>query len=424
MAPADRTRSLAAPHAGTARATGAASLRRTLGLTHAVLYGLGVTIGAGIYVLIGPAAGKAGLAAPVAFLAAAILMALTAASFAELGSRMPVAAGEAAYIKAGFRSSWAGRTAGLLVTGIAIVSAAAISRGSAGYILVFISAPEALVVAAVVLAMGAIAAWGIKESVSLAGIMTLIEIGGLLVIIAAGFLFEPAVSSRLPEIVPTAVDMTRIDGFFAAAMLAVFAFIGFEGIVNIAEEIKNPSRTLPRAIFLTLAITAALYFLVVWVSLVSVPPDILALSSAPLALVFERLTGLSPRTMSAIAIVATINGIVVQIIMGSRVLYGLADQGGLPRRLAHVHAGTQTPLLATAVVVGLTLLFAIALPLDRLAEWTSRITLVLFALINIALARIKAREEASPSDVYVNPRWVPIGGALTCVLFLAADLLL
>lgn len=414
-APASRTSPRQRPDSG---------LERTLGLTHAVLYGLGVTIGAGIYVLVGPAAGRAGMAAPLAFLVAAVLMALTAASFAELGSRMPVAAGEAAYIRAGFGSSRAGMLAGLLVIAIAIVSAAAISNGSAGYIRVFLPAPEPLVVAGVVLAMGAVAAWGIKESVTFAGIMTLIEIGGLLLVIGAGLIFEPAVIARLPEAVPSALDARLVAGMMAASLLAVFAFIGFEGIVNIAEEVKEPARVLPRAIFITLVLTSALYFMVVWVALVTLPADVLAASKAPLALVFERLTGLSPRVLGAIAIVATLNGIIVQIIMGSRVLYGLSGQGALPEALGRVSAVTHTPLVATGLMVALVLVFALLLPLERLAEWTSRITLVLFALVNLALVRIKLGERQPPAGVYVAPRWVPVLGALSCLGFLLADAML
>jgi len=207
----------------------------------------------------------------------------------------------------------------------------------------------------------------------------------------------------------------------AAALLAVFAFIGFEGIVNISEEMKDPSRTLPRAIFLTLVITAALYFLVVWVALVTLPADVLALSKAPLALVFERLTGLSPRVMSAIAIVATLNGVIVQIIMGSRVMYGLSSQGALPRALGQVSPTTQTPVRATAIIVALVMLFALAMPLEQLAEWTSRITLVLFALINLSLAWIKMRDPAPPAGIYRAPAWVPWAGLLSCAGFLVAD---
>ena len=409
----------AAEHEATTAEVG---LRRTLTLPHAVLYGMGVTIGAGIYVLIGAAAARAGMQAPLAFAAAAILMGLTAASFAELGTRMPVAAGEAAYIRAAFRSDRLSLAAGLLVVAIAAVAAAAISIGSAGYIGVFVSLPEPILISAVVLSMGAIAAWGIKESVTFAGAMTLIEVGGLVLLIAAGALWEPDLVSRLPEMVPSLTNPVALVGLIGAAHLAVFAFIGFEALVNVAEELHAPQRTLPRAIFLTLALTTVLYVLVVWVALVAVPPAELAAAKAPLALVFERLTGASPRTMSLIAVIATLNGIIVQIILAARVLYGLARQGSLPAPLGQVSPLTRTPLLATGLTVTLVLLLALLLPLEQLAEHASRFTLILFALVNLALIRIKAGEGAPPRDGYVAPRWVPWAGFVSCVAFLLADL--
>lgn len=146
-----------------------AELARTLTLTHATLYGLGVTIGAGIYVLIGAAAARSAMFSPVAFAIAALIMSLTAASFAELAGRMPVAAGEAAYAKLAFGSNLAATVVGFMVVGIAVVSASAISVGAAGYLAAFLDFPKALLVGAVVISMGAIAAWGIKESVVFAG---------------------------------------------------------------------------------------------------------------------------------------------------------------------------------------------------------------------------------------------------------------
>ena len=251
-------------------------LRRSLTLTHVVLYGLGVTIGAGIYVLIAAEAARASMHAPLAFIVTGLLMGLTGASLAELGVRMPVAAGEAAYARAAFRSERIAAAVGFLAISMSLVSAATISAGAAGYIGVFIDLPAKIIIAAVVLAMGAIAARGIVESVAFAGLMTLIEIGGLLIIIAAGFLFEPDIIVRSPEILPLTLDASVWTGIFTASLLAVFAFIGFEGIVNIAEEIKDPSRTLPRGIFLTLAITTVLYVLVMWVALVAVGPSTLS----------------------------------------------------------------------------------------------------------------------------------------------------
>ncbi len=411
----------------TAQAAGAGDapprLLRSLTLTHAVLYGLGVTIGAGIYVLVGIAAGRSGIHAPLAFIGSALVMAFSAASFAELGTRMPVSASEAAYVQAAFRRKWLSLVVGLLVVATATVSAAAISVGSAGYIGVFLNIPATWIILGVVLVMGAIACLPTVQSVTFAGIMTLIEVGGLLLIVVAGLSQGVGVVTRLPEIWPSLDDSVAWIGLTGTALIAVFAFIGFEHLVNVAEEMKEPSRTLPRALFLTLGLTALLYALVVWIAVIAVPPQDLALSSAPLALVFERLTGMPLVTMSAIAVVATLNGIIVHMIMIARVIYGLADQGNLPKALRHVNAVTRTPLLATAIGIGAILVLAIAVPLAGLADLTARLTLVIFAIINLALIRIKSANERQPPGTFVCPRWVPYAGLTSSALFLAVDLL-
>lgn len=400
------------------------TLRRGLGLWHAVLYGLGVTIGAGIYVLIAPAAALAGMAAPIAFILAAALMAPTAASFAELAGRMPVAAGEAAYVMAGLRSERASTATGLLVVAIAIATSATISVGSAGYIRAFVDLPEPVVIAGVVIAMGLIAVWGIVESVTFAALMTLVEVGGLVMIAVLGTLAGPDLIARLPEAVPALSDGVAWRGVLATGLIAVFAFIGFEGIVNIAEEVESPARTLPRAIFLTLALTTLLYVIVIWVALVAVGPGELTGSSAPLALVFERLSGLEPWVMSAIAVVATLNGIIVSMIMASRVLYGLAHRGQIPHLFSRIHPATRTPVIGTVFTIALVLVLALLVPLEGLAELSSRLTLAMFAVVNLALVLIRWREEAPPTGIYRAPRFVPIAGVVTTVLFLLAEMAL
>ena len=304
---------------------------------------------------------------------------------------------------------------------MSLVSAATISVGAAGYIGIFVPLPDKVLIAAVVLSMGSIAGRGIVESVSFAGLMTLVELGGLAMVIVAGFLFAPDIVSRVPEMLPLTTDPGVWSGIFTASLLAVFAFIGFEGIVNIAEEVKDPSRTLPRAIIYTLAISTVLYVLVMWVALIAVGPTELAASNAPIALVFERLTGASPRTMSAIAIVATLNGIVVNIIMASRILYGLSKQGVLPRAFGHISTATQTPLLATAVSVAIVPFFSLLLPIAQLADLSARLTLAMFSLINLALLRIKMRDDPNPKGEFRCPRWVPLAGFLCCLLFILFD---
>ena len=398
-------------------------LVRSLTLTHAVLYGLGVTIGAGIYVLVGLAAGRSGMHAPLAFMGAALVMAFSAASFAELGTRMPVSASEAAYVQAAFRLDWLSLGVGLLVVTTAIVSAATISVGSAGYVAVFLPVPAPWIISVVVLAMGGVACLATVQSVTFAAIMTLVEVGGLVLIIIAGLGHGTDVVTRLPEIWPSSGDSTAWIGIAGTALIAVFAFIGFEHLVNVAEEMKEPSRTLPRALFLTLGLTALVYALVVWIAVTAVPPQELARSSAPLALVFERLTGLPLVTLSAIAVVATLNGVIVHMIMIGRVIYGLADQGNLPKVLARLNSVTHTPLLATAIGVGAILALALAVPLAGLADLTARFTLVIFAIVNLALIRIKSRNEVAPLGAFICPRWVPFAGLGSSALLLVVDLI-
>lgn len=409
----------------TAGGTGGPKLARALNLPMAVMFGLGVTIGAGIYVLIGATAARAGMQAPLAFVLAALVMLPTAASIAELAARMPVSAGEAAYVRAGFDSPRLALLVGVMVIAVGVVSAAAISHGSAGYIQQLIGLPLVVIVPAIVLLMAAVAAWGIVESVAMAAVMTLIEIVGLVAIVVVGFAGSSDTFTRMPEIWTGMASVPVMTGVLSAALLAFFAFIGFEGLANIAEEVKDPAWTLPRAVFLTLAISTLLYILVVWVALVSVPREELGSSRAPLSLVFSRVTGLSPVVISAIAVVATINGIIAQMVMASRVLYGLADQGVLPAALAEVNARTRTPLKATALTAAMVLVLAMTFPLEWLAEMTSRLSLSVFALVNAALYNLKRSQppDATAPAGFTVAAWVPACGCLLCVLLLLADAL-
>jgi APA family basic amino acid/polyamine antiporter len=324
-------------------------------------------------------------------------------------------------VQAAFRRRWLSLAVGLLVVGTAIISGATISVGSAGYIGVFIPLPPTWIIAGVVLAMGAVACLSAVQSISFAGLMTLIEIGGLMLIIAAGVVGGSPLVSRLPEMIPGGGDLGAWFAVGQTALLAVFAFIGFEHLVNVSEEMKDPRRTLPRALFITVGVTAILYALVVWIAVAAVPPAELAESPAPLGLVFQRLTGLPLATLSAIAVVATLNGIIVHMIMVGRVLYGLADQGNLPAFLATVNAANGAPVIATLIGVMAILLLALGFPLTGLAEWTSRFTLVIFALVNLALVRIKLTEATPATAAFIVPVWVPVVGLATSILMLLFD---
>ena len=393
-------------------------LRRRLSLPLLVLYGVGITIGAGIYVLIGAVAGHAGRQAPWAFLLAAATMALTVGSYAELATRFPVSAGEAAYVRAAFRSRLASTATGLITILIGIVASATVALGAAGYIRQFVDLPAGAIVALVLGALGAVAAWGILESVLLASLCTLIEAGGLLAIIVAGLQAGLPVAGVL--LAPPPLAAPALAGIAYASLLAFFAFIGFEDLANVVEEAKVPHRDIPRAMVLTLAISTVLYVAVAAVAVAAVPAEQLAASRAPLSLVFGAVAGVSPATISLIAIVATLNTILAQLTMAARVVYGLSRQGDLPRFAGRVHPKTATPLIATAVIVAATLALALLVPFERLAEGTSLATLVVFALVNLSLLRLRHRKIHTAGPHVRVPLWVPAAGLASCFAMMAA----
>lgn len=400
---------------------GTTELRRSLSLTLLVLYGLGVTVGAGIYVLIGEVAGRAGMATPLSFVLASFAAGFAALSFGELASRFPESAGEAVYVEAGFRRAWTVPLVGLAVIGVGVISSAAVALGAAAYFTTLVDAPNPLVVAALIGVLGALAARGIVESVAIAGLMTLIEIGGLMAIAGGAVAADPEILFRFPEI-SASLETVAFAGLMSGAVLAFFAFIGFEDMVNVIEEVRNPTRTVPTAIILTLVIAAAIYFVVAAVAVLTVAPDRLAASGAPLAAVAEAGGVVPPRAISLIAVGAGLNGILVQLVMASRVLYGLGKRGWMPRQFAAVNPRTRTPLAATFTVTVLSIGFALTLPIGRLAEATSVLTLLIFLAVNLSLVLLKLRAPREKSDFSV-PLFVPVIGSVVCSGFILAALM-
>jgi len=396
----------------------AVPLRRRLGLVLLVLYGTGITVGAGIYVLIGAVAGHAGVYAPWSFVLAAVVMALTVASYAELSTRYPVSAGEAAYVRAAFQSRALSTAIGLLMIGV--VSSATVTLGSAGYIRQFVDLPHGVIVVIVVATLGVVAAWGILESVVLASLFTVIEVGGLVTVVVAGVHADLPIASTIAHMPP--LDATVLSGIGFGSLLAFFAFIGFEDLANVVEEAKDPRRDIPRAMMLTLGVSTTLYVLVAAVAVSAGPIERLASSSAPLSLVFREVAGVSPATISAIAIVATLNTILAQMTMAARVIYGLSREHELPAILARVHARTGTPLIATACIAASVVPLALFFPLTRLAEGTSLATLALFALVNLALLRLRYRGVRSDVPHVTVPIWMPAAGLVTCVAMITGAL--
>jgi amino acid transporter len=394
------------------------ALSRSLNLPLLTFYGLGTTIGAGIFVLVGRVAGRAGMAAPVSFLVASLLAAFTAFSFAELVARYPRSAGEAIYVREGFGSDRLALVVGLMVALSGVVSSATIINGSIGYLQEFVALPRVPGVVLMLALLTALALWGIGQSVTVAAIFTVLEIGGLLLVVWAAKGSLADLPTRGAELIPTA-DAAAWIGVTAGAMLAFYAFLGFEDLVNVAEESKDVTHTMPAAILLTLVVTTLLYLLVGTVSVLTVPPQELAQSGAPLAAVYERGAGGASGVVSGIAVFAVLNGALIQMIMASRVIYGLADQRELPGGLAWVHPRTRTPMVATGLVAGAILILALGFPLERLAETTSVIVLVVFTLVNLALVVIKRRGTPAPEGVRTYPIWIPAIGFAASAGFLA-----
>jgi amino acid transporter len=392
-------------------------LRRSIGLPLLTLYGLGTILGAGIYVLVGEVASVAGYATPLAFVIACIVASLTGLSYAELASRLPRSAGEAAYVDAAFSRSALARIVGAAVIFTGIVSAATMLRGLVGYVSIFTAVPDAAVICAGVMLLFVLSAWGIGEALWAAAFVTIIETGGLIYVCFAA----DADPAAIPDTVGRMLTLTGADGapgLIAGSFLAFYAFIGFEDIVNVAEEVKMPEKNLPRAIVLSLIVATCVYFTVSTVSIISVPPSDLAATQAPLALVVAS-GGHSGELIALISLLAVTNGALIQVVMASRVLYGMADQGLIWRGFARINAHTQTPLTATVLVAVAITALALLFSLGALARYTSALALLIFAIVNASLLRLKAQTGEDPP--FSVPGIIPTVALLACLVMLVQD---
>ncbi|MEM9060464.1 MAG: APC family permease [Pseudomonadota bacterium] len=388
-----------------------AGLKRRIGLGLLTFYGVGVMIGAGIYVLVGHVAGETGGWAPLAFLVAGLVAAPTAVSYAELSVRIPESAGEAAYVRAATGSGSLAALIGLAVAMVGVVSAAAVLNGGVGYLRALVDVPPEMLATIIAVLLGGAAIIGVLESLAFAAVLTLIEVVGLFVVVGVGLSFP----ADLPPEPPLAMS-----GLAAGALLAFFAFIGFEDMVNMAEETRDPGRTMPRAIIAAMALTTLIYILVAWAAVRAVPSEALAQSERPLALVFETATARNAGFLAAIAVAAALNGVLAQIVMASRVLYGLGRFAPVFAIFHRAHPRFGTPVLATALCVVVVLALALTLPIAELAELTSTVLLAIFAAINLTLIVIKRRRRA---EGFRAPVWVPWLGLVLSVAALAWGLL-
>jgi amino acid transporter len=349
-----------------------------------------------------------------------VVAGFSALTYSELSARYPFSAGEAVYIDEGFHLTALSRLTGLMIAFAGMVSAATIARGFYGYFNLFVELPEPLVVAGIILLLGMLCIWGISQSVMAASLLTVVEIAGLLLIIWAGSDALAAVPDNLDVLLPP-LQLAPITGIVLGAFIAFFAFIGFEDMVNIAEEVKTPQQTLPAAILLALLIATLIYALVAVVAVLSLNQETLTTTRAPLADVLAATSGINPKVISLISIIAIINGALIQMIMASRLFYGMAMKGWLWQSLSKVNDKTQTPVNATLLVIVIILGLALWFPLETLARSTSFLVLTVFALANASLVLIK-RSRPQAEGILSNPLWVPVTGFISCISLLLFQL--
>ena len=378
------------------------ALKRRIGPGLLTAYGVGVMVGAGIYVLTGAVAGTAGIWAPVAFLLAGLVAAPTALSYAEFSTRLPEAAGEAAYIAEGLKSGGLAVLVGLAIVLVGTLSAGAVLRGGVGYLINAVDIPVWLAILGLGLVLTGVAVMGVLESLALAAVFTAIELGGLALVIWAGMSAEA--SADWVQAAPP-----HWAGIGLGAGLAFFAFIGFEDIVNMAEEVRAPERTLPRAILGALVLTSVIYAAVVFAATRAVPVSELSASTSPLVLVWQAARGGDADFLSAIAVFAALNGVLAQIVMAARVLYGLGARTPMLRVFNHAHPRFGTPVLGTILVGGAVIALALGGQVLTLAGITSSVLLAIFVLVNGALILLKRRAPTAPFRV---PMFVPVAGVI------------
>ncbi|MEM3007479.1 MAG: amino acid permease [Candidatus Nitrosotenuis sp.] len=386
-----------------------AELRRHLGLFHTTMYGVGLILGAGIYALIGDAAGKAGNSLWFSFVLGALASAFTGLSYAELSAMYPRAAAEYMFVKNAFKNNFVAFIVGWLTLFVAIISASAIALGFGGYFTTISGVP--IVVAAVVAVIGLsfLNFFGIRESSSINIVFTIVEAAGLALVIWLGLVIFGDVEVNYFEM------PFGFSGVFAAFTLVFFAYIGFENIANIAEEIKNPRKVLPRAIILAISITAVIYILVSLSAVRILSWQELDASVAPLADVIKNALGQQWQTVILfIALFATTNTVLIMLVSGSRILYGIARDKSLPPLLGAIHQKRKTPWLAVIIIGALSCVFIFAGEISTVANISVFAIIMVFILVNFSLIwlRLKEPDAERPFKVPLNVKWFPLLPAL------------
>jgi amino acid transporter len=383
---------------------------------------IGDVLGAGIYALVGEVGGRVGGAIWASFAVALALAMFTAFSYAELVTKYPRAAGAALYANNAFGVPFVTFMVAFVVASSGLTSAATLARAFGGdYLSAFVAAPELLVGIVMIVVLALINLWGIGLSIRFNFVLTAIELTGLLLVVAIGLAAvlsghgDPGRAIEFKH--DTAVPLAILSG----TGLAFFALVGFEDSVNMAEETRDPTRSYPRALFGGLLIAGTIYVLVSVVASIVVPTDQLTSSSAPLLDAIDQGPLAMPRDVfSAIALFALANGALINMIMASRLIYGMANEGIVPAQFGRVLSGRRSPWVAIAFTTAIAIALVLTGGLTGLADTTVLLLLGVFVVVNVS-ALVLRRDRVS-HDHFRAPTAVPvIGVAVSIALITTKD---
>ncbi|GAA3131740.1 APC family permease [Streptosporangium carneum] len=392
------------------------SLKRVIGRKVLLLFVVGDILGAGIYALVGKVAGYVGGALWLPFLVAFVLAALTATAYAELVGKYPRAAGAALYANKAFNIPFVTFVVAFAVLMSGITSASAAARAFGGkYLGEFVTLPV-VVGAFIFLGLVTLVNFaGISESIKVNVVLTVIEAFGLVVVIAIGvyaLLSGDGEPARALEFHPA---NGAFLGVLGGTALAFYALLGFEDSVNLAEESKNPQRDYPRALFGGLAVAALIYLAVAFTATTLVDTRTLMDSSGPL-LEVVKVAGLAfpPKLFALIALLAVGNTALINMLMASRLVYGMAREGIVPKVFASVHSTRATPWAAILFTTAIAVVLVATGDVGGLADTTVLLLLLVFALVNVSV--LVLRRDPVDHDHYRAPSWMPALGAVVCLV--------
>lgn len=391
----------------------ARTLKKELSLTTAILYGVGIILGAGIYVLIGQAAGIAGNAVWLSFVIGSVLAILTGLSYAELAGMFPKDAAEYVYTEKAFGIRILSFLTQWLMLVTLIVSAATVALGFGSYFsfLTGISALKAAVLLVVLLSF--VSFWGMKESATFNVVGSIIETAGLLLVVIIGFFF---VDARAINFFSSPAGFQSI---LSATTLIFFAYIGFEELVNLSEETKNARNVIPKALIIAVGISTLLYVLVSIAAINILGVEKLAASPAPLV---EAVSSVIPNgrlLMGIIALFATSNTVLAILVVASRMVYGLARNQTIPGILGKI-GERRTPYISIAAVMTICAAFLFVKNIKTIALLTDIGIFLVYFLVNLSLIRLRYRRPLTPRT-FVSPLRIgrmPLLALLGCAVSL------